>query len=490
MGERRREAEGQPETTREEETRQAKEAVSREEEGVEAAPEERAEEIETKRAGEEATEGREEKMEGAGEPGTEEGVEAATEAAEYEPESAGESEPEEGVEASTEAAEYEPESAGESEPEEGVEASTEAAEYEPEESEEPNPADDEEIEAAAGRDEGDEPEPERTVSRAPRAVRRSRPQGHNGSAEPEVEKGIERVGMRGRLAGSGRKLVGKVAHFFAEHGVPHGLNRAGLALAAKSHPTLLGQPIHLLEKFKAAATALDKEATLGPVLSAEVNAALRRMTEHDPALKGMLDKAYGYAVFPLVGKATAVLGIGVGRGQVFERGRLIGYAGIVQLTLGVQVGGQTYDELIVFENEGALERFKSGKLAFAMNASAVLVKAGAAATTNYASGTAVFVHPEGGLGIELGLGGQKLIFRKKFLGAPGLKPPGDGRRKRSQRPLHARRNRGGPVVARSQRAARTHEGNRGGRPRREAGRRHPHSEAAGPHREAAVQKER
>lgn len=196
------------------------------------------------------------------------------------------------------------------------------------------------------------------------------------------------------------------------------MNRLGLALAAKEYPTLLGKPMKLLDKVKKAAAGLEVEAKLAPVLSDDVHAAIERMTEHDPGLRRLLDDAYGYAVFPLVGKASVALGVGYGRGEVFERGKLIGYAGIAQLTLGVQVGGQTYDELVVFENRGALERFKSGKLAFAGNVSAVIVKAGAAATTNYSSGTAVFVHPEGGLMFELGLGGQKFFFRRKFLGAP------------------------------------------------------------------------
>ena len=377
-GERRREAKARIGTTKEDEALGANEAASSGAKGVEAAPDEGAEDIEAKGAREVATEGASE--------------------------SARELEPEEGIEAATVGTEYEPKGEG-----------AEGAE----------PATDERIEAAVEGDEGDDAvpsaeaaEPARAVSTVTRAVERSRPQGHNGLAEAGVGKAIK--GMRGRIAGTGRKVVGKVAHFISKRGRPHALDRAKLALAKKRHPVLLGKPIDLVDKLRAAATALEKEAAFGPVLSGEVDAALRRMTERDPGLKEILGKAHGYAVFPLVGKATAALGVGFGRGEVFERGRLIGYAGIVQLTLGLQVGGQTYDELIIFENESALERFKSGNLAFAMNASAVLVKAGAAATTNYASGTAVFVHPEGGLMLELALGGQKFIYRRKVLGAPGV----------------------------------------------------------------------
>jgi lipid-binding SYLF domain-containing protein len=222
------------------------------------------------------------------------------------------------------------------------------------------------------------------------------------------------MNLTGTLVRSGQKLATKTslkaAHFLASHGTKRGpLSRLTSVLTPARHHTLR-------EKIASAVVGLEKEAKLAPVLGDEVEAALARLTLHDPSLAGKVEKAYGYAVFPLVSKANAALGVAFGRGEVFEQGKLIGYTGIVQLTLGVQVGGDTYDELIVFENEGALKRFKSGKVAFAANASAAIVKAGAAATNNYSGGTAVFVHPEGGLMLELAIGGQKFVFRRKVLG--------------------------------------------------------------------------
>ncbi len=318
--------------------------------------------------------------------------------------------PEEGYEAEA-AAEDAPPDEFETAPEEGYEAEAAAEDAPPEEFE------------TAPEEWGYEADAAEAGPEATRAIWRSHPQGHDGSAQEAEVVAKAGSGIRRRLAGTGRKLVGKVAHVASKRSARRGFKRIVLNLAAKRYPTLVGKPLRLLDRINAAATGIENEATLGPVLSAEVNAALRRMTDHDPGLNEMLDKAYGYALFPLVGKAAAALGIGFGRGQVFERGKLIGYAGMVQLTLGVQVGGETYDELIVFENEDALERFKDGKLAFAANASAVIVKAGAAATTNYSSGTAVFVHPEGGLMLELGSGIQRFMFRRKVLGAPEVKAP-------------------------------------------------------------------
>ena len=159
-----------------------------------------------------------------------------------------------------------------------------------------------------------------------------------------------------------------------------------------------------------------KELHVLDTLHPEAQAALQRMEKRDPGLKPFLKKAHAYAVFPSVGKAAAVAGAAFGKGEIFQRGELVGYAGIVQGTLGVQLGGGTFTQVIAFENEKVFARFKRGPFALAANASAVLVKAGAAATADYDNGAAVFVHSDGGLMLEAAAGGQKFIFRPAVLG--------------------------------------------------------------------------
>jgi hypothetical protein len=143
----------------------------------------------------------------------------------------------------------------------------------------------------------------------------------------------------------------------------------------------------------------------------DVAAALKRLEKKDPGLKRLLNKAHGYAVFPSVGKAAAVVGGAFGRGKVFERGKFIGHATVSQLTLGVQLGGDTFTEVIVFESKQALDRFKQGKTAFAASASAVLVKAGAAAANNFNRRVAVYAYSDGGMLLELSIGGQRFKFK-------------------------------------------------------------------------------
>src|SRR5208283_4211711 len=75
------------------------------------------------------------------------------------------------------------------------------------------------------------------------------------------------------------------------------------------------------------------------------NATLRQMYATDPGLQDFLSKAYGYVVFPTVGKGAAGIGGSYGHGEVFEQGKFIGYADISQWTVGAQIGGQSFSEV-------------------------------------------------------------------------------------------------------------------------------------------------
>lgn len=180
---------------------------------------------------------------------------------------------------------------------------------------------------------------------------------------------------------------------------------------------------------------MEKEASVLRTLDRDVRVTLKRFEAQDPGLADLLKSAYGYAVFPSIGKAAAVVGGAFGKGEVFERGEMIGYAAVAQLTIGVQIGGDTFSELILFENAPALNRFKQGKVAFAAGAAAVLLKAGASTMADYERGAAVFVHSEGGMMLEAAIGGQKFFYRPAALGK--LKP--DPRPRRAARSKTPRR---------------------------------------------------
>lgn len=140
-------------------------------------------------------------------------------------------------------------------------------------------------------------------------------------------------------------------------------------------------------------------------------AAVASFRAADPTLNKYFDSAYAYAVFPEIAKGAAGVGAANGSGSVYQGGVLVGFAEMTQVTLGAQVGGQTFRELIFFQNAEAFNKFKRGGTKFAANASAVMVRQGAAAANDYREGVAVFVMPMGGAMLEASIGGQEFTFR-------------------------------------------------------------------------------
>ena len=145
----------------------------------------------------------------------------------------------------------------------------------------------------------------------------------------------------------------------------------------------------------------------------QATTTIGEMNRDDPGLDELTKRSYGYAVFPEVAKGGLVFGGGYGRGVVYEQGQHIGYADLSQASFGLQVGGQTYSELIVFENKAALERLKQGRVELAADASAVILKTGAAANARFVDGFAVFISPIGGAMAEATVGGQQLTYVPK-----------------------------------------------------------------------------
>jgi lipid-binding SYLF domain-containing protein len=148
-------------------------------------------------------------------------------------------------------------------------------------------------------------------------------------------------------------------------------------------------------------------------LNTKVQNAIDNAVKSDPGLKKFFDEAAGYAVFPTVGKGAVGVGGAYGRGELYESGQMVGYCTLTQASIGLALGGQAYTELIFFETQAALEKFKTGNFAFAAQASAVALKSGASANAKYTDGVAVFTMGEAGLMYEASIGGQKFNYRPK-----------------------------------------------------------------------------
>jgi len=149
------------------------------------------------------------------------------------------------------------------------------------------------------------------------------------------------------------------------------------------------------------------------------------------AVKPFFNEAYGYAVFPTVGKGGIVLGGAYGAGRVYKQGTISGTATLMKISIGFQLGGQAFSEIIFFQDKRSYEEFTSGSFEFDGSLSAVIITAaaqaqastqgttagaslgpatGTQAETNYTKGMAVFVHTLGGLMYEMSIGGQKFSF--------------------------------------------------------------------------------
>ena len=123
-----------------------------------------------------------------------------------------------------------------------------------------------------------------------------------------------------------------------------------------------------------------------------------------------MDEAHAYAIFPTVGKGAITVGGAHGNGQVYERGELIGYARLNQVSMGFALGGQSYSEVVFFADRDALEDFQSGNFELGAQASAVAVTAGASADASYDNGVAIFTLAKGGLMYEAAVAGQKFGY--------------------------------------------------------------------------------
>lgn len=141
--------------------------------------------------------------------------------------------------------------------------------------------------------------------------------------------------------------------------------------------------------------------------------ALASMIEKSPKLQSFKDKSYGYAVFPTVTKGAIGIGGAGGKGIVYKGHVPTGQSTLSQATIGFQLGGQQYMEVIFFENKEAYDNFTNKKVKFDGQASAVAITAGASADVAFKSGMAVFTQTKGGLMYEASIGGQHFSFKPK-----------------------------------------------------------------------------
>jgi lipid-binding SYLF domain-containing protein len=167
----------------------------------------------------------------------------------------------------------------------------------------------------------------------------------------------------------------------------------------------------MLALLVGACAGAPRTATQRENLEESARVTLSKMETRDPGLRRVLDDAPGYVVFPAIGKGGAIVGGAFGRGVLFENDRPSGYVELVQGSIGAQLGGQTFAQLVVVHDPSTLRKIKGGRLELGADASVVALTTGAAASTSRDATTTVFVMPLGGLMVDLSVSGQTMTFR-------------------------------------------------------------------------------
>ena len=133
---------------------------------------------------------------------------------------------------------------------------------------------------------------------------------------------------------------------------------------------------------------------------------LQTMKGQDPSIEAAMDGAYGFAIFPTVASGALILGGEGGDGVVFEGDSPWGLAKVAKGSIGAQIGGETYSELVILKTEAAFKKFTTGDFSFSAGVNATAIKAGAAVAAPISNGMVVLVSTKGGLMASAAVGGQ------------------------------------------------------------------------------------
>lgn len=145
-------------------------------------------------------------------------------------------------------------------------------------------------------------------------------------------------------------------------------------------------------------------------LEASASGTIDSMVARDPSLRGVLARAAGYVVFPDVNQGGFIVGGQGGGGVAYQGNRPIGYSELSGASVGLQAGGQSYSQLVVFETPEALARFREGTFEMSANAQATALDSGAAANAPFVDGVAVFISGQSGAMAGVSVAGENMSF--------------------------------------------------------------------------------
>jgi len=172
---------------------------------------------------------------------------------------------------------------------------------------------------------------------------------------------------------------------------------------------------------------------LASTASADQYSETKKMFE-DAGVAEMFNSSFGYALFPTIGKAGFVIGGAYGKGRVYVQNKYYGNTTMTQATIGFQLGGAGFSQVVFFQDKRAFAEFINGNFEFGADVHAVALTAAAEASVNtggssasasggknnarvtnnrYNRGMATFTITKGGLMYEISVGGQKFNFSRR-----------------------------------------------------------------------------
>lgn len=141
-----------------------------------------------------------------------------------------------------------------------------------------------------------------------------------------------------------------------------------------------------------------------------VDETIALFKQKHPTIEKLFSTSAGYVVFPSIGEGAFIVGGGGGSGDAFEGGAYVGRVSIHELTVGAQIGGQSYSEVVFFETPVDFKRLKDNSFQFGAEVTAVAADAAAAKNAEFKDGVVAFIIPRKGLMASASVGGQKLDY--------------------------------------------------------------------------------
>ncbi len=143
------------------------------------------------------------------------------------------------------------------------------------------------------------------------------------------------------------------------------------------------------------------------------NKTIRAFMKDNKTITALVNDSYAYVVFPSVGKGGAILGGAYGEGRVYRRGMWVGDTTMTQYTIGLQVGGQAYSEMIFLMSRDAFNRYKQGGFTSSTQSSLVPFYSGISGDVNIANDILVYTSSTGGLMLEATTGTQQFTYKSR-----------------------------------------------------------------------------